>query len=70
MKYIFLIFFMSFLSSSDMKKVYVYEDGIERHYLIYVPDAYNKDITPLLNSPTGSSDPEIIKTGIFLFILL
>ena len=31
MKYIFLIFFMSFLSSSDMKKVYVYEDGIERH---------------------------------------
>ena len=44
MKYIFLIFFISFLSSSDMKKVYVYEDGIERHYLIYVPDAYNKDI--------------------------
>ena len=43
MKYIFLIFFISFLSSSDMKKVYVYEDGIERHYLIYVPDAYNKD---------------------------
>ena len=44
MKYIFLIFFITFLSSSDMKKVYVYEDGIERHYLIYVPDAYNKDI--------------------------
>ena len=43
MKYIFLIFFISFVSSSDMKKVYVYEDGIERHYLIYVSDAYNKD---------------------------
>ena len=33
MKYIFLIFFISFLSSSEMKKVYVYEDGIERHTL-------------------------------------
>ena len=44
MKYIFLLFFISFVSSSDMQKIYVYEDGIERHYLIYVPDAYNKDI--------------------------
>ena len=44
MKYIFLLFFISFVSSSDMQKIYVYEDDIKRHYLIYVPDDYNKNI--------------------------
>ena len=43
MKYIFLLFFINYLFSADMEKIYTYEDGILRHYLIYVPDSYNNE---------------------------
>ena len=45
MKYlIYLIFISNILFSGEMQKIYLLEDDTSRHYLIYVPDTYDKTI--------------------------